>query len=453
MSRTALVIVASTRAAAGVYEDRSGPIAVDFLREKGFDTPDPLVVADADMQATVDEVFARAELPQVILTSGGTGITADDRTKLYAADFERDMVTVAYSAAEQFDRLFMTAKGLVATYVEDAGAVVYVSATDSFETYAGSIPVKTTLSSGAQVFIADGSLLYLFREDSFAADLLDANVFDYALLNGKIYYLANTGSAVRLKVYDPETMEQKVLVTPEISLEPQLTASQSALFALGSDSVVYQVNLQTGELTPFLTIQPPVVEDGARVESYSIQAMSGQLNVYATIAKEEELTFSFIEFSSDAADNDSTRTALIASAAIDGEELAWTMLKPARLYTPLSRGSRGDAVSAIQQPLYDLGYYDYYIDGIFGSRTERAVRLLQGDLGMTVNGIADADLQRLILSGTLPKYDPYVHQNRGDRGLRVIMLQQRLRSLGYLADAADGIFGSRTQLAVQLFQQ
>ena len=29
--RTAIVIVASTRAAAGIYDDRSGPIAVDFL--------------------------------------------------------------------------------------------------------------------------------------------------------------------------------------------------------------------------------------------------------------------------------------------------------------------------------------------------------------------------------------------------------------------------------------
>ena len=35
--RTAIVIVASTRTAAGIYDDRSGPIAVDFLRRKGFD--------------------------------------------------------------------------------------------------------------------------------------------------------------------------------------------------------------------------------------------------------------------------------------------------------------------------------------------------------------------------------------------------------------------------------
>ena len=58
MTRTGLVIVASTRAAAGIYEDRSGPIAVDFLRRKGFDTPDPVVVPDADIEQAVDTAFA-----------------------------------------------------------------------------------------------------------------------------------------------------------------------------------------------------------------------------------------------------------------------------------------------------------------------------------------------------------------------------------------------------------
>ena len=80
MSRTGLVIVASTRAAAGIYEDQSGPIAVDFLRSKGFDTPNPLVVPDAEIQTVIDEVFAFAHIPNVILTSGGTGLTEDDRT-------------------------------------------------------------------------------------------------------------------------------------------------------------------------------------------------------------------------------------------------------------------------------------------------------------------------------------------------------------------------------------
>lgn len=76
--RTAIVIVASTRAAAGIYDDRSGPIAVDFLRRKGFDCPDARIVPDAEIAAAVAAAFA--EKPAVILTSGGTGLTHDDRT-------------------------------------------------------------------------------------------------------------------------------------------------------------------------------------------------------------------------------------------------------------------------------------------------------------------------------------------------------------------------------------
>lgn len=70
--------MASTRAAAGIYEDRSGPILVDFLREQGFDTPAARVVPDANMAAAVDAGFAEA--PHVLLTSGGTGISPDDNT-------------------------------------------------------------------------------------------------------------------------------------------------------------------------------------------------------------------------------------------------------------------------------------------------------------------------------------------------------------------------------------
>ena len=55
MSRTGLVIVSSTRAAAGEYEDRSGPIAVEFLRNQGLKTPDPIVVADADIFSAVEQ--------------------------------------------------------------------------------------------------------------------------------------------------------------------------------------------------------------------------------------------------------------------------------------------------------------------------------------------------------------------------------------------------------------
>ncbi|APG81090.1 molybdenum cofactor biosynthesis protein MoaE [Corynebacterium pseudotuberculosis] len=79
--RRALVIVASTRAAAGLYTDTSGPILVEWLRHHSFDTPEPLIVADSDIDSTLKAIFADVNsLPDVVLTTGGTGITSDDYT-------------------------------------------------------------------------------------------------------------------------------------------------------------------------------------------------------------------------------------------------------------------------------------------------------------------------------------------------------------------------------------
>jgi molybdenum cofactor synthesis domain-containing protein len=78
-ARTARVLIASTRAAVGHYEDRCGPIIVDWLGQSGFSVPAPVVVADG---AAVSEALraAIAETPDVVITSGGTGISPTDAT-------------------------------------------------------------------------------------------------------------------------------------------------------------------------------------------------------------------------------------------------------------------------------------------------------------------------------------------------------------------------------------
>ena len=76
---TATVITVSTRAADGVYEDRSGPIIVDALIAAGFGTDRPTVVRDGE---AVAEALRRAVSARysVIVTTGGTGLAPEDRT-------------------------------------------------------------------------------------------------------------------------------------------------------------------------------------------------------------------------------------------------------------------------------------------------------------------------------------------------------------------------------------
>jgi molybdenum cofactor synthesis domain-containing protein len=79
MTRTARVVIASTRAAAGVYEDRTGPIIVNWLTQRGFQVPAPIVVADG-IGVNRALFAAIGERVHLILTSGGTGISPTDRT-------------------------------------------------------------------------------------------------------------------------------------------------------------------------------------------------------------------------------------------------------------------------------------------------------------------------------------------------------------------------------------
>ncbi|MFC3739954.1 MogA/MoaB family molybdenum cofactor biosynthesis protein [Paractinoplanes deccanensis] len=77
---TARVIVASNRAAAGIYEDTSGPRLVAGLRELGCTVPgDPVVVPDGEPVAEALRQAVAAGI-DVVLTSGGTGVTPTDRT-------------------------------------------------------------------------------------------------------------------------------------------------------------------------------------------------------------------------------------------------------------------------------------------------------------------------------------------------------------------------------------
>jgi molybdenum cofactor synthesis domain-containing protein len=75
----ALAITVSNRAAAGVYEDRSGPVLVDLLAAAGCAVDGPVVVPDGDpVETALRDAVASGY--QVVVTTGGTGLTPSDQT-------------------------------------------------------------------------------------------------------------------------------------------------------------------------------------------------------------------------------------------------------------------------------------------------------------------------------------------------------------------------------------
>ena len=158
-------------------------------------------------------------------------------------------------------------------------------------------------------------------------------------------------------------------------------------------------------------------------------------------------------------------------------------LDPSTLYN----GSRGDAVRKLQQALIDLGYLNDKADGIFGKKTEDAVRKFQRANNLEPDGLAGKKTQSILYAAnsgtasaetsapasesTVPAETAsvssssvtvssgslfsgnYATLRKGASGSRVKIMQQALIDLNYLSGKADGKFGSQTLAAVLAFQK
>ena len=167
--------------------------------------------------------------------------------------------------------------------------------------------------------------------------------------------------------------------------------------------------------------------------------------------------------------NSVTKRALWPSAIQTAEEIAneATGTEDDPYQEPkLQVGSHGSMVANAQMRLKAAGYLIGSCDGIFGAVTQRAVKNLQKDYGLKVDGIIGVDTWAILKLFNINNAEPEVVDvvekaatvqtsklQRGSRGSRVIKLQQALISLGLLDFGDDdGVFGLKTYRAVRSFQ-
>ncbi|ENH97299.1 hypothetical protein J416_04753 [Gracilibacillus halophilus YIM-C55.5] len=123
----------------------------------------------------------------------------------------------------------------------------------------------------------------------------------------------------------------------------------------------------------------------------------------------------------------------------------------------LKYGQQHDSVRMLQFKLQKLSYYDSSLDGEFGILTEYALKKFQRDHQLEANGEADSNTVTKIIDEEEETYQDILTQEDdltlGATGDRVRSIQEALYYFGYYKGSIDGIYGKKTDHALQMYRE
>ena len=122
-------------------------------------------------------------------------------------------------------------------------------------------------------------------------------------------------------------------------------------------------------------------------------------------------------------------------------------------------GDEADCVRSIKRQLEELGFYHGETGVVFTQELAQAVSYFQDANAIPSTGIADAETRERLNAGGCVGMEEYAKKmsscevRPGDDGYSVVLLQMRLRELGFLTAAITGVYERATQDAVAMFQR
>jgi peptidoglycan hydrolase-like protein with peptidoglycan-binding domain/DNA invertase Pin-like site-specific DNA recombinase len=149
----------------------------------------------------------------------------------------------------------------------------------------------------------------------------------------------------------------------------------------------------------------------------------------------------------------------LPGTTIAGGSSAAAATASAATSAPLTRGVGFDRpggaaqVRDLQRRLQELGQRPGPVDGLFGPLTEAAVERFQLAQGLDADGIVGPHTRRALRGASRPPLTPGAGYGQRGGSPRVWMVQRRLRQLGQRPGPVDGLFGPKTQAAVERFQR
>ena len=356
---------------------------------------------------------------------------------------------VACTSEEPVLALSMSVNGPVLTC--QSGRFLYVQLLSrSVALPADEEPVaESAMASGVEIILTESGKLSLRLDAVNNLTLpIAEDVSAFAAYDGAVYYLRRTRWMTEIARFDLTSRNNEVICRMLRELMPQLVAAGEYLYVIDTDYTVYRMSPSSGKYATYMLLKEPYAD----VPEYEpLLASAGEeLVVYDRLKEGGTVENARYYYNVYVGSTDRTSPAPTPGAT-DAPTTAPTA--PTAVYKDLRRRDRNTDVKNLQEKLIELGYLDDTADGIFGEKTQVAIEQLQSDLGMTVTGVATAELQRMLFAGEISAYNPYLPLKRGDRGTRVSRMQAELKALGYYAGAADGVYGKGTEKAVAAFQK